>query len=448
MATNSYKIKNSINLQPGSAPANPLRGDIYCSSADGKFYRYDDGVPGWVELGSGGGAGATVTVSQTGHGFATDGSAVGTPIRSQGTANTYVAAKADTAENAEVVGIITAVADANSFSYSTGGEITGLTGLTPNTVYFLSGATAGTTTATAPTTVGYIEKPLLIATATNKAIFVNMRGSTIGGTNLYTSIPLNNNGTTNLQTITSATGTGGFIEGVIQVLTTGTNYVTTFKAEFAVPVSGTDYPHTVQYGCDALPAGSSIGVTTGGIIQLTLPNITGFSSGTARFSMQAAAVGATLPLQISGSLVNGPVLGSTSGTAPAAGYIGETKVATIDASTTLTSEANIGGASLSLTPGVWLLNYSVSIDATADAAASDVYVAMAIGTSKITGTIRHFYLDIASKTTQLCLACSHVATVASTTTFVLRGAESSATTSFVVRNASPNESNFFAVRIA
>lgn len=135
---------------------------------------------------SGGGSGANLTdaITQTGHGFS-----VGNVVYLNG--STYTLAKADTAADAEVVGIVSAVADANNFTLLTAGYITGLSGLTAGTVYFLSPSSAGALTATAPSTVGQISKPLLIADSTTSGYFNNWRGSVVSAasTNLaYRSI--------------------------------------------------------------------------------------------------------------------------------------------------------------------------------------------------------------------------------------------------------------------
>lgn len=124
--------------------------------------------------GAGGGGGATeVEVAQTGHGLA-----VGDVIKNTGV-DTYAKARADSASNAEVIGMVSEVADANNFTYVTGGPVTGLTGLTAATVYFLSPTTAGALTATEPSTVGHISKPVFIATSTTAGVFFNFRGITI-----------------------------------------------------------------------------------------------------------------------------------------------------------------------------------------------------------------------------------------------------------------------------
>ena len=132
----------------------------------------------------GGGSGTTITrsVTQSSHGFS-----VGDVLYLNG--STYTKAKADAVATAEVVGIVSAVANSNTFSLSSLGYITGLSGLTAGTVYFLSASTAGALTATEPTTSGHVSKPLLIADSTTSGYFFNMRGvviSTAGLTGTFT----------------------------------------------------------------------------------------------------------------------------------------------------------------------------------------------------------------------------------------------------------------------
>jgi hypothetical protein len=114
-------------------------------------------------------------VAQTLHGFA-----IGDVLRWDAGTSLFVKAKADTETNAEVVGIVAIIVDPDNFWLAVEGNVSGLVGLTPGAVHFLSGATAGALTATAPVTVGYINKPLLIAGTTTVGYFHNWRGMGIG----------------------------------------------------------------------------------------------------------------------------------------------------------------------------------------------------------------------------------------------------------------------------
>lgn len=111
-------------------------------------------------------------LSQTAHGFA-----VGDVVRHNGTS--YVKAQADSAANAEAVGVVSQVHDANTFALTTHGYVSGLSGLTAGSVYFLSPSSAGALTATEPSTAGQVSKPLLIAVSTTAGYFFNLRGVVI-----------------------------------------------------------------------------------------------------------------------------------------------------------------------------------------------------------------------------------------------------------------------------
>ena len=108
-------------------------------------------------------------VAQTGHGFAAK-----DVVYHTGTA--YAKAKADAASTSDVVGIVSAVADANNFTLTVMGKVT-LSGLTAGQ-YFLSDATAGLATLTPPTADGTVFKPLFVATSSTEAI-VDIQGGIV-----------------------------------------------------------------------------------------------------------------------------------------------------------------------------------------------------------------------------------------------------------------------------
>lgn len=126
-----------------------------------------------TNLGSGSGTSFTVAVSQASHGFS-----VGNLVYLNG--STYTKAIATSAAAAEVVGIVSAVANTNNFTLQFGGRVTGLSGLTAGTVYFLSPSSAGDATSTEPSTAGQVSKPVYLADSTTTAILtVESRGSII-----------------------------------------------------------------------------------------------------------------------------------------------------------------------------------------------------------------------------------------------------------------------------
>jgi hypothetical protein len=142
--------------------------------------------------GGGGGSGGSGTdfvenIIQTAHGLL-----VGNVVRLSG-AGTYTKAQANNAVNAEVVGIVVAVIDANTFTICYGGYIDPtllvFTGLTPNSVYFLSPITPGALTLTEPITPGQVSKPLIWADYPNSGYFFNMRGLTVSAASVPRKYP-------------------------------------------------------------------------------------------------------------------------------------------------------------------------------------------------------------------------------------------------------------------
>lgn len=117
--------------------------------------------PEWADpTGSGSGESLTRDINITSHGFA-----VGDWLYVNGS-GTYAKAKADAASTCDVVGVVSAVADANNFTLTLDGYVSTLSGLTAATGYVLSAATAGAMTATAPTTAGQFVAPVFIALTT------------------------------------------------------------------------------------------------------------------------------------------------------------------------------------------------------------------------------------------------------------------------------------------
>lgn len=141
--------------------------------ADGFVAKYDvsTGLFTWVDVQTGGSAYIVKTLEETGHGFA-----VGDVVRFDGT--NYVKAQADSASNsANTLGIVSTIVDANYFQLATTGYLDGLSGLTPGYTYFLSDITEGALTATEPSAVGTVSKPMLIAVETTAGFVFNFRTS-------------------------------------------------------------------------------------------------------------------------------------------------------------------------------------------------------------------------------------------------------------------------------
>ena len=149
-----------------------------------------------------GGSADTVTrsITQASHGFA-----VGDVIRSSGSAGAFAKAQADTAANAETIGIVTTVTDANTFIVTTEGFITaGVPTATAGTAYYLSSSSAGALTATEPSS--YSKKLLIVLTSSSLAYYHNNTTILKGSANFK-------NGTTSYNS-TTASGTQTIAHGM------------------------------------------------------------------------------------------------------------------------------------------------------------------------------------------------------------------------------------------
>jgi hypothetical protein len=164
--SNEIPYSDIDNLLP--AQDSSTAGKVLVSGADGNAYW------GGASGGSGNsGANSSISVMQTSHGFST-----GTILRYDGSvgANKYVPAQSNNSTNADVIGIVSEVTDADNFTITTQGIITNLAGLVPGASYFLSDTTPGGFQLTEPTAQTAISKPVLIAVSTTDALFVNWRG--------------------------------------------------------------------------------------------------------------------------------------------------------------------------------------------------------------------------------------------------------------------------------
>jgi len=101
------------------------------------------------------------TITQSAHGFA-----VKDVLKFSG--GVYAKAQGTTG-NSEAVGVVESVTT-NTFVIVYSGRISGLSGLTANTEYFLDASTAGAITSTAPTASGNVQRSILFATSTSSAI--------------------------------------------------------------------------------------------------------------------------------------------------------------------------------------------------------------------------------------------------------------------------------------
>lgn len=199
------------------------------------------------------GASSTVSVNQTTHTFV-----VGDVLRNTTSDNVYAKAQADSAANAEVIGIVTEVVDADNFVITTSGMVDAagaVPALAAGTVLFLSPTTAGALTATEPTTAGQISKPLaIIQDNDDTMVFFNWRGALISDVDLpsqtYITVKMGTeaDGDDNMTfSLTTGSFTAGkylsvYKNGALQEESATADYVTsgTTKAVFNAVVLDTD----------------------------------------------------------------------------------------------------------------------------------------------------------------------------------------------------------------
>jgi len=102
------------------------------------------------------------TVTVNGHGFT-----VNQVVRMSG--NSWVLAQANSATNAEAIGVVNEVIDTNTFVVVTHGSCLNLTGLTGDTVYYLDPVTPGALTTIVPSSTGQVAKAILYAKSATEA---------------------------------------------------------------------------------------------------------------------------------------------------------------------------------------------------------------------------------------------------------------------------------------
>lgn len=181
-----YRTVADITERDAITPARRKEGMLVRVLSDSKHYTLLGGIDNvnWSEQTFGSGsASSKISVNQIGHSFV-----IGDIIRATAVDSVYTKAQADSVVNAEVVGIVTEYTDANNFGFTYLGEIT-LSGLTPNTIYYLDPLTAGAYTNVEPTSIGQVIKPLFVAVSASQAIFYNMRGNIIGVALDHSTIP-------------------------------------------------------------------------------------------------------------------------------------------------------------------------------------------------------------------------------------------------------------------
>jgi hypothetical protein len=121
------------------------------------------------------GIGATTKVAAT-----TENLSAGMLVNLFNDSGTIKARKADASNGRRAHGfVLSGSTTPNNATVYLDGTITGLTSLTPGAAYYLSGATAGAATATAPTTAGFISQEIGIALSATEINFEEQQPITL-----------------------------------------------------------------------------------------------------------------------------------------------------------------------------------------------------------------------------------------------------------------------------
>lgn len=368
----------ALTVPVGTAAQQPTgaTGMVRFNSTSSAFEGYDGTT--WSSIG---GATTIDRVTQASHGFA-----IGDVLYLNG--STYTKAIATAANTAEVAGMVSKIVSANVFELTIVGEVSGLTGLTVGENYFLSASSAGAITATEPTTVGYISLPVGVASSTTSLYFHVLRGLVVGAANARTTITVINSGATSVVDVTNYNSLK--LEGELNVnRSSGGNQRAYYTVEAAKNGAGTWQVSAGYTGDDILYTTLPTWDVSGSYLQVTMPTVTNFSSASLTYSLNAPAVGASLPLQINGSSVTGPILGAATGTAISAGYVGEVISVESNSFTTtgLVNNSTTGFLSITLTPGTWLISAGQSFlqNASVGTAAGSVLSDVSASGNTVTG---------------------------------------------------------------
>lgn len=296
------------------------QGMVRYNTTDATFEGYNGTA--WGAIGGGGG-GTIDTITQASHGFV-----VGDVLYLNGA--TYAKARADAANTAEVVGVVSGVITSSQFQLTLSGEVSGLTGLVAGEVYFLSPTTAGALTVTEPTVVGQVSLPVGVASSTTSLYVAPKRGAVVGSSNARTQIALANNATTNVQDI-SAYDAGELTGWVSITATTPLRFYV--AAQFSKNGAANNYNVSYQVSGDTPPLGFSVTATAAGLLQVTLPSVTGFASASINYALNAPAVGTSFPLSVQSS----SIIGRSSGAAISNNATNASLSGTLPKTATLTS---------------------------------------------------------------------------------------------------------------
>ncbi len=187
-APTSRKVNISAVVDPGvsdDSSAGYGVGSFWINTASSKIFFCSDasvGAANWINSSGGSTSKETITAANS--------FVAGDIVRR--TSVGYTKAQADSAANAETLGLIES-ATGSDFTIVYFGKLS-LTahGFTVGDVIFLSAGTAGLLTATEPSTAGQVSKPVALALDADNLLVTNMRGIQLGSAGAgYTSTTLN-----------------------------------------------------------------------------------------------------------------------------------------------------------------------------------------------------------------------------------------------------------------
>ena len=283
----------------GERPGTPVEGMIRYNSDSDSFEGYAAGA--WAGIG---GSGTVDKITQA-YVAPETAFAVGEVLYLDGAV--YKRAKADAANTAEVVGVVSRIVDATpasfTFEMTLSGEVSGLSGLTAGEVYFLSASTAGALTVTEPSVVGQVSLPVGVASSTTSLYVAPKRGVVVGAANARTTIAVSNNSATNVVSVTNYNSLK--LEGELNVTrSSGGNQRAYYTVEAAKNGAGVWQVSASYTGDDVLYTTLPSWDVASNNLQVTMPLVTNFSSASLTYSLNAPAVGASLPLAIDSSSLN------------------------------------------------------------------------------------------------------------------------------------------------
>jgi hypothetical protein len=158
----------------------------------------------YASAGSGGGDAIKRRYQQNGHGFS-----VGQVIAYDGT--DFVLKSSAYNDTNETLGLVSRIDDVDNFTITYAGffDATSVTGLSANTVYFVSPITPGAITPIAPTGLGQENRPILIMQTATEGIVVQYRGQIITENELT-----GGTGTTNIAGVIGPAEDGSYADGL------------------------------------------------------------------------------------------------------------------------------------------------------------------------------------------------------------------------------------------